>query len=142
MVLSDDAPGLVEAAVEVDHAIDSNGIRNALDLDVAALLAMDLVLHVGMGLVRDQDGARPRLVLETRGEVRCAADDRVIHPVFTAEVTDGAIARADSHSRTERLLDASFSPDALELAHPLLHRDSHLHAGERVLPHTSCLRIA
>src|SRR5829696_8201237 len=65
---------------------------------------MDLVLHMREGLVRDQDAAGRRLVLEPRGEVHGAADDGVVHAVLAAEIADRAVAGVDADAAAQRRL--------------------------------------
>ena len=52
------------ASLQVYNAVGYNGIGQPLHPDLAARLAMDLVLHMREGLVGDQDAAGRRLVLK------------------------------------------------------------------------------
>ena len=115
---------------------------DALDADVAMLLAADLVLDVRKGLVRNEDPARSGRLFEPRRKVHAAADDRVVHAVLAAEVADGAEPGVDADPALQRPLDARISPHALQLVHPLAHGDGHAHAGQRVLLDAARLRVA
>src|SRR5215213_4772540 len=132
----------MQVNLEVDDAVGRDRVGEALDPDLAARLAMDLVLHMGEGLVRDQDAAGRRLVLEPRGEVHGAADDGVVHAVLAAEIADRAIAGVDADAAAQRRLDAGVAPGAGELADALLHGERHRDAGERVLLDAAALGVA
>src|SRR5215207_9508330 len=92
----------MQVNLEVDDAVGLDRVGQALDPDLAARLAMDLVLHMREGLVGDQDAAGRRLVLEPRGEVHGAADDGVVHAVLAAEIADRAIAGVDADTAAQR----------------------------------------
>src|SRR5215207_356623 len=115
----------MQVNLEVDDAVGRDRVGQALDPDLAARLAMDLVLHVREGLVRDQDAAGRRLVLEPRGEVHGAADDGVVHPILAAEIAYRAVAGVDTNTAAQRRLDTGIAPGAGELADALLHRERH-----------------
>src|SRR5438876_30848 len=73
------------------------------------------VAHEHEGLVAQDDPARLRDRLQTRGEIGLGADDRVIHPVVAAEIADVAEAGVDAHPHAEGLFDAALSPLHVEL---------------------------
>jgi hypothetical protein len=63
--LGADGPvGDCEERLHNDDAVGRDRVGEALDSDFTARLAMDLVLHMGEGLVRDEYPAGRRLVLE------------------------------------------------------------------------------
>ena len=80
--------------------------------------------------------------MQARRGVHGAADYRVVHPVLAAEVADGAVVGVDADAAAQRCFNSNVAPDVGKFVHPLLHGESHLHTGERVLLDTASLRIA
>src|SRR5215467_3039601 len=66
-------------------------------------------------------------------EIHLGADDRVIHAVFRAEIADVAITGIDADPHLKGLLETAGAPFLLQFGHLPLHRDSHPHAGPRIL---------
>ena len=62
--------------------------------------------------------------------------------VVAAEVADRAETGVDADAQLEHVLLAALAPFGLQVAHPLLHGDRHLDAGDRVLPRAARLRVA
>ena len=54
-VLVDELMVLSDAVIRINDLINGDGMGNALQVDVAALLTVDMVLDVGIGLVRDEN---------------------------------------------------------------------------------------
>ena len=50
-------PGPFRVLIQPDHRISRDRLRDALDLHVAALLAAHFILHMRVGLKRDQHAA-------------------------------------------------------------------------------------
>ncbi len=131
-----------EIGLEIDHAVARHRIGDAPNLQGAMFLAVNFILHMGIGLVGNDDFARGRLMLHPGGEVHRAPDHGVVHPVGTAEIADRAIVGVDADPAPQRLLDSGVAPYACELRHPALHRDRHLDAGKRVLLDAAGFRVA
>jgi hypothetical protein len=74
MVLVNDVAILAEALEQIDRLIDRDRVSDALDLEMAARLAMDCVFDVYVGLVGDQDAARRRSAFQPRGQIYATAD--------------------------------------------------------------------
>src|SRR5499427_3293811 len=70
--------------------------------------------------------------LDARREIHLGADDRVIHPVFRAEIADVAITGIDADPHLEGLLETAGAPFLLQFDHLPLHGHSHPHAGPRI----------
>ena len=90
----------------------------------------------------DQDSVQLSMGLQPRGQIHLVANDGVVHPVLAAEIADGAEARIDPDAQLEWLFRAQIQPLELQLAHPPLHGDRHLDAGNGVLFASPARRIA
>ena len=62
-----------------------------------------------------------------------AADDRVIHALFAAEIADVAIFGIDADTHVDRSFVAELLPFGAQINHAPLHGDGHAHAREGVL---------
>jgi hypothetical protein len=131
-----------EVLIGVDDLVGGDGVGDALDRDVPALLAVDPVANIRVRFIGYEDLARGGRSLEPGGEVHAAADDGVFHPVLAPEVSDRAVPRVDPDPALKGLFDARCRPHALQLTHPLPHCQGHLDTGEGVLLDAACLRIA
>src|SRR5262249_55080227 len=139
---SDRLLALAQILIEIDHAVGCYWVGDALDLDMAALFAVDHVFDMGMGLVRDQYLSGRASGLEPSGEIHAGANDRIVHPSLAAEVSYGAHARIDTHPASQRVLHTRCSPNILQLFHLLAHRNRHLDASDSILLDAARLGIA
>src|SRR5262245_29177044 len=94
---SDRLFALAQLFIQIDHAVRSHWVRDALDINVATLFAVDHVCDMGMGLVRDEYLSGGASGLEPGGEIHAGTNDRIIHPSLAAEISYGAHARVDAH---------------------------------------------
>src|SRR5918994_1616042 len=97
------------------NTVCRDGVSEASHTNLPALLAFDLIVDMREGLVGDQNLARLSFVLEARGKVHCSTDDRVVHTVLAAEVTNGAVSGMHADAASERRLDSRCAPHLRQL---------------------------
>src|SRR5215813_10312091 len=119
-----------------DFAADSfhrNGRQRARDHGIAderiSLVAYD-----------DLSGLGDRL--KAGSQISLGADDRIIHSIIAAEVSDIAKTRIYSHSHPERVFDPTVAPLRIQAGNPMLHLDRHAQAGPGVFRVALGFRIA
>jgi hypothetical protein len=123
------------AFCRVDH-IRHNRPAYALQRERLKRAPTHDVAHQDEGLVAENNFARLSDGLQAGGEVRFRANDRVVHTLLAAEVSDVAVPGIDAHASPERLLDALLAPFDVELGKPALHLERHADAGVRILDDT------
>src|SRR5262249_44206632 len=112
-LLVDEVTTFAEIVEKVDDLVSGQGVGHALYIDMLALLAADLVLDMCVGLIGDQDLPGRSHLFEPAREIHTTTDDGVVHPVFTAEVPNGAEACVNSSSTPWRFFYARSSPDTI-----------------------------
>src|SRR5262249_52032181 len=80
--------------------------------------------------------------LQPRSQVRFGADDRVVHAIVAAEISNIAKTRIDAHADPERVLDPVAAPLGVEAGNAMLHFDRHAETRSGVLSIALGLRIA
>src|SRR5262249_2547735 len=106
-----------------DFAADSlhcNGRQRARDHGIAderiSLIAYD-----------DLSGLSDRL--KAGSQIGLGADDRVVHSIIAAKISDIAKTRIYSHAHTDRVLDPTVAPLRIQAGNPMLHLDRNAQAG-------------
>jgi hypothetical protein len=98
--------------------------------------------HQCVGLVADHDVSRFGDQLQARREVRLGSDDRIVHPVGAAEISDVAVAGIDTHPDAERVLHALIPPFHVQFSEPMLHVSRHVQTSLGVFRFPLGFRIA
>src|SRR5215210_3479055 len=99
-----------QIAFEIDDPIGADRVGNASNANVTVFLALDLILHVSVGLKGDNHLTWRRLMLQPRGKIHGTPDHGVVHPVCAAEIAHGAIIGVYANSTAERRLDSGVAP--------------------------------
>src|SRR5690242_21807210 len=93
---------LAQSLIEIDHAISHDGVGEAADLDWTEFLAMNFILDMRIGVVRDEYAAGRSLVLESCSLVHRAPDNGVVHALVAAEISDRAVTRMNAYPTGQR----------------------------------------
>ena len=137
IVFVNEVTGFSNIVVDINDQENSDGVRDALHINVPTLLTVNLVFDESVGLIRDENLAGRGRLFKPAREIYAAADDRVVHPIVAAEISDCTEPGVNSSSTTWRLFNARGSPDAIQFAHFRAHGDRHFYACHRIRLHAS-----
>jgi hypothetical protein len=90
VLLSGDTAVLFQLIVDADNPINPYGAAKPLYRDSFLFLGQDRILDEGRCSMSDEDSAGLSMGLQPRCQIHLIANDRVVHPVLTAEIADGA----------------------------------------------------
>src|ERR1700757_1185303 len=141
-VFVNEVTGFSNIVVDINDLENSDGVRDALHINVPTLLTVNLVFDESVSLISDENLAGWGPLFKPAREIYTAADDGVVHPIVAAKISDCTEPGVNSSSTTWRLFNARGSPDAIQFAHFLAHGDRHFYACHRIRLHAFGLRVA
>jgi hypothetical protein len=120
----------------------THGCREPFDSDRPGLLSQNRFLDQRVCFVCQQNAAEIGVRLQPRCQIHLVSDDRVVHAIVAAEVSDRAETGIDADAKLEDVFLTPLAPLGLQIAHSLLHRNRHSHACDSVLPRSPGFRIS
>src|SRR4051794_4034652 len=101
-LLSDDTAILFQLVLDAGNPINPYGAAEPLHRDSLLFLGEDGILDEGSCSMSDEDPAGLSMGLQPRRQIHLVANDRVVHPVLTTKIADGAETRVDPDAQLER----------------------------------------